>query len=55
MIPMSEYESTVVSEGYLATTIDRKDKNDQCSGMETSFLSGRFWYVYKPVLYNALL
>ena len=55
MVEMSEYESTVVSEGYLATTIDRKDKNDQFIAKETSFLSGRLSYVYHTVLHNTLL
>ena len=40
MVPMSEFDSAVVAEGYLATTIDRKDKKHQCSGKETSFLNG---------------
>ena len=43
MVPMSEFDSAVASEGYLATTIDRKDKNDQCGGKETSFLNGRLF------------
>ena len=40
MVPMSEYDSTVFNEGYLATTLDRKDKNDQSCSKETSFLNG---------------
>ena len=37
MVPMSECHSTVFSEGYLATTLDRNDKKDQSCGKETSF------------------
>lgn len=40
MVPMSECDSTVFSEGCLAATLDRKDKKDQCSSEETSFLNG---------------
>ena len=40
MVPMSEFDSTVVAEGYLATTIDTKDKKRHCSGKETPFLNG---------------
>ena len=43
MVPMSEFDSAVASEGYLATTIDRKDQNDQYGGKETSFLNGRLF------------
>ena len=40
MAPMSECDSTVFSEGYLATTLDRKDKRDPSSSEETSFING---------------
>ena len=52
MVPMSEFDSAVASEGYLATTIDRKDQNDQCRGKETSFLNGKLFYVYLPIYYS---
>lgn len=37
MVQMSEYDSSVFNEGYLATTLDRKDTKNQA---ETSFLNG---------------
>ena len=39
MSPMSEYDSTVFTEGHLATTLDRKNQH----GIEqTSFQNGMF-------------
>ena len=52
MVPMSEFDSAVASEGYLATTIDMKDQNDQYGGKDTSFLNGRLFYVYQPILHS---
>ena len=40
MAPMSECDSSVFGEGYLATTLDRKDKRDPSSSEETSFING---------------
>ena len=42
MAPMSEYDSRVLSEGYLATTLDRNDRKDQSGSKETSFLNGTY-------------
>ena len=54
MTPMSEFDLTAVSEGYLATTIDRKERKDQCTSEETSFLNGRLLlYMHKYMLINA--
>ena len=40
-LPMSECDSTVFSEGYLATTLDRKDEKRQHGIADTSFQNGK--------------
>ena len=42
MIPMSEHDSTVFSEGFLATTLDRKDQKNKSSSEDTSIVNGGY-------------
>jgi len=59
MSPMSECDSTVFSEGYLATTLDRKDKqtnfqNGMLSRIKVTFICAASSTVLK-ILYIMML